>query len=859
MNFRTTLGLLIIVIIGGGYILLFESKQKSVEDQEKASKKVVGIEDLSDKVAKVRIQAEKAKAIVCERKGEGSDAKWAMLEPRKLRADKSEVKSVLSDLEFLEKKDATEAKESELSKWGLDNPRGSITFWIDDEETTLQIGSECPDGSNVWVKLSGKAEVYKVAKSIFDKAEKSLSEMREKKLLDVEKDNVSRMELAFADGTTIECTMDKSGWALKKPVEDQGNKDEIEKLIDKLKDLDIDKDDFIVEETSDLAKYGLDKPQLTAVVYQKDVSQTILVGSKAEDKTDKLYAKRKDEPTIVAIKKSFLDDMKKEPKDLRDKKLARVEKDDVESCEIKMGDKTVAMAKKDSDWMMSKPKEMKCDTWEVEDFYSDLGKLEVDDFVEDKPGKLDKYGLDKPLAEITVKLKEDKGERTVIIGAKEKDGDKYYMRRGGQDPVLLVDAKDLVKSVNSGYLAFRKRLVLEFSKSNAKKLTVKREDKTFVCQINKDDDSKWDLLEPIKCEADKTEIDDILWDLSYLKAKVFVEEDPKDLKPYGLDKPSIEATVEFEKEVEEEEKEGEEKKDDDDKDEGEEKKKKKVMMTKVLLIGKKTDDDRYYAKVKDEDLVFETEESYVKNLKEELASKNILKVEKDDVKAVTLAYAKDSKTVKIEKDGDDKWKMTKPEEKSYDKSDVDDILDELDDFRAKSIETYAAKDLAKYGLAKPCLTITLDLGDGQKTVHIGDKKDDDLYYAKAEGKDFIFLAEKDDVEKVMKEKPEEEKKEEEPAAEEKKDEPAEAPKAEAKPEAKPEAAAKPAAAPKPEAKKEAPAEAKPAAAPKKQAPAAKPAAAAKPEVKKEAPAAKPAVEAKPEVKKEAPAAPAEKK
>lgn len=817
MNFRTTLVLLLVVILGGGYIFFFESKQKSVEDLEKASKKVVGIENLADKAARVRIQAEKGKPILVERKGDGSDAKWAMLEPRKLRADKSEVRSILSDLEFLEKKGETAAAAADLAKWGLASPRGSISFWVDSQEHTLVIGSECPDGSNVWAKLTDSDQVYKVAKSIFDKAKKSLNDIREKKLLDVAKDNVSRMELKFADGTQVECAMEKAGWVLKKPVEDQGNKDEIDKVIDKLKDLEVDKDDFVAEEAADLAKYGLDKPQLVAVVYQKDVSQTVLVGKKAEGKTDKLYAKRKDEPTIVAIKKSFLDDVKKKPKDLRDKKLARVEKDDVQAAEIKCGDQLVVMAKKDSDWLLSKPKEMKADTWEVEELFTALGKLEVDDFVEDKPADLAKYGLDKPMAEITLTLKEKKGVRKVIVGAKQKDGDKYYMRRAGQEPVLLVDAKDLVKKVASGYLAFRKRLVLEFSKSNAKKLTVQRPGKTFVCQVNADDSSKWDLLKPLKCEADKTEVDDILWDMSYLKAKVFVAESPKDLKPYGLDKPAIQATVEFEKEVEGEGKDkGKGKKEDEKKD------KKKVLVTKVLLVGKKTDDGRYYAKLQDGDIVFEVEESYVKNLNEELASKTIVDVEKGDVKAITLAYAK--KIVKIEKKGDDKWEMTAPEKKSYNKSDVDDILDKLDSFRASAIEAYAAKDLAKYGLSTPFLTVTVKVGDGEKTVKVGAKKGDDKYFAKAEGRDFVYVVDKDDVDKLAKDRPEEPKPKE----------PAKAPtKAQAAPEKPAAATPKPKAAPKQIVPPKPPVPAKPKAASKAPAP-------AKPEPKAGPAKAKPA-------------------
>ncbi len=736
MNFRTTIILLVIVVAGGLYIGLVERKQKSAEDIEKASKKVVGIENLADKATKIRIQAEAGEAIVCERNGEGADAKWTISKPRKLRADKSDVRSILSDLEFLEKKGV--ADKPDLAKYGLDKPRGSIAFWIGKDKKTLLIGSKAPDGNNVWAKMDGVDQVYLVGKSIFDKAKKGVNDLRDRKIFSVKKDDVTRIVIKPSKGAEIECAMEATGWALKKPVADQANKKEVDKIIDKLKDLTVDKEDFIDEEGKNLAKYGLDKPQLVAEIYQGDVAQTMLVGKVVDGKSDKVYAKRKTEPAIVELKKDFLDDVKKKPQDLRDKKLARFEKADVTAAEIKVAGKDISLKKEEGDWKMSKPKEMKADTTETENLFGDVSKLEVAEFVNDAPKDKDlaAYGLDKPQAEIALTLKDGKAAPKLLVGAKKKDSDQYYMKRDGQAPVFLVDAKDLMEKLGAGYLTFRKHLVLEFTKVNTKKLTVKRKDKTFVCEADPKEAGKWNLTQPIKAEGDKTDIDNILWDISYLRAKTFVAENPKDLKPYGLDAPAIVVTVVYDKEMK-----GEAGKKDKDK------KKEKVSVTKVLMIGKKAG-DAYYAKLGDSGLVFKIGESYVKNLQAELASKTIMETTKANVKAVTLAYA--AKTVKFEKK-DDKWQLGG---KNYDKDKVDEILDKLSSFRAKSIAAYSAKDLKPYGLDKPYLTVGLAVGDGEKTVMIGAKKGDDAYYVKAGGKDFIYVADKADVEKLEKEKPE---------------------------------------------------------------------------------------------------------
>ncbi|MEW6355194.1 MAG: DUF4340 domain-containing protein [Planctomycetota bacterium] len=775
MNFRTTLVLLGLVIVAGAAALILHFKVPPTEKAKELEKKIFQDYDSADAV-KLEIKA-KDKTLAFEKK----DDKWHMSGPLKVRADKSNVMGVLDACESMEKVRTVESKKGEAmdpAKYGLKTPQATVVFWAkpkdakEETKRTLLVGGATPGGKNIYVQVEGKDPIYVVEDAILEKANKDVNDFRDKTVIEIETSDVEKIEVALADAKPIECAKkDKEGWLVAQPINDLGDKDEIEKIINKLRDLKVEKDDFLSEDESDLKKYGLDKPRATATVYQKGAAKTLLIGKGVEGKADKVYAKGKAEASILAVKKDILDDLKKEPKDLRSKKVVNlVSTSDVNKIEIKRGDEAIVVEKKDDKWTVVKPTEEKADSGSVDEFLDAVKDLKVEEWAAEKADDLKKYGLDKPVA-VTLSFKDKDNEPlTFLAGSKDAKGEKLYAKRGANDVILVVNASVYDKHLKSGRLAFREKKVLEFTRSDAKKLTVTRKDKTFVCVA--DDKGDWNLDAPIKAKGDKGSIDSILWDLSYLKANQFVAEDPKDLKPYGLDKPDITAAVEYQVEVKEEkkdEKKGDdkaEKKDetkDKPKDENkEDKKPEKKIETATLLIGKKDESGDYYAMMKDGKFVFTIRSSNIEHLEEELASKEVCKFDKEIATKLVLNYP--SKEVVYEKkaDQDNKWWMVKPIEKKATQSDVDDVLSDLDEFSAAGIETYAAKDLAKYGLSKPSLKITVTLrGEAEKVIIIGGrKKDKEQYFVRCQPSDFVFLVDEADVKRLRKEDPELPKKEE---------------------------------------------------------------------------------------------------
>ncbi|NOZ21032.1 MAG: DUF4340 domain-containing protein [Planctomycetes bacterium] len=881
MNFKTTLVLLVLVVVAGVAALILHIKVPPTEKAKELEKKVFQDYDSAD-ATKLEVKT-KDKTLAFEKKVD----KWHMSGPLKVRADKSNVMGVLDACESMEKVRTVEAKKGEAldpAKYGLKNPQVTVTFWTKPKDAkeeikrTLLVGDKTPGGKNVYVRAEGKEPIYVVSKTILDKTDKEVNDFRDKTVIEIDTADVEKIELKMGDAKPIECTKkEKEGWCLTQPINDFGDKNGIEKIINKLRDLKVEKDDFITEDDSDLKKYGLDKPQATVAVYQKGAAKTLLLGKSAEGKTDKIYAKRKAEPSILAVKKGILDDLKKKPKDLRSKKVVNiVSTGDINKIEITHGDQATVIVKKDEKWTITKPVEEKADSSSVDDFLDAVKNLKVEDWAAEKADDLKKYGLDKP-TEVALSFKDkDKEPLKFLIGSKDKKGGKLYVKRTTNDVVLVVKADIYDMRLRTGWLAFREKKVLEFTRSDAKKLTVSRKDKTFVCVV--DDKGDWNLEKPIKHKGDKGSIDSILWDMSYLKAKHFIAENPKDLKPYGLDQPAVTAAVEYQVKVKEEKKKNEEKPEEKSKDKGQEKKdegKKKEekpktkMETATLLLGNKDESGDYFAMMKGGKFVFTIRSSVGEHLNEELASKSICSFDKDIATKLILNYP--SKEVVYEKKTDkgNTWWMVKPIEKKAKQSDVDDVLGNLDHFNADGIESYSAKAPATYGFDKPTLKITVTLrGEGEKVIVIGSKKKDkERYFVQCKPSNFVFLVDEADIRRLRKEEPKPPKKEvkkagkkaakKEPSKAKKKPAPTK-PKTKAKPKAAPtKPQPKPAAKP-PAAQPKSPAS-KPAAEQKKPTVPAKPKPEAKPAPPKPKPVAgkKPAAPPKPEPK--APAKPTEKK
>jgi len=241
-----------------------------------------------------------------------------------------------------------------------------------------------------------------------------------------------------------------------------------------------------------------------------------------------------------------------------------------------------------------------------------------------------------------------------------------------------------------------------------------KDEEAIVCKKSEDE---WTIEAPIKVEANSTAIDGVAKDLADAESQRTVDEEAKDLKPYGLDEPSL--TISALKQNEEK--------------------------PSVLLVGNENPTKTgYYVSREGENTVLLVS-SYTKGTLDkklsDLREKTIIKMEQDDVKALDVAL--DDESASMEKDSEDNWKLAEPVKATADKEKVNKIITELRNAKVKEFIEEEPADLSEYGLDEPKAMVTVYIGEdkARKTILFGDADDDENgVYAKREtAKNVVLL------------------------------------------------------------------------------------------------------------------------
>jgi hypothetical protein len=222
----------------------------------------------------------------------------------------------------------------------------------------------------------------------------------------------------------------------------------------------------------------------------------------------------------------------------------------------------------------------------------------------------------------------------------------------------------------------------------------------------------WQIAAPVTADADDAEAPGIARNLATLEQQRVVEENPADLKEFGLAEPRIRVTF------------------------------KAGGQEHALLIGSKTPTGSdLYAKTGAGPKVFLISsflESTFNRTTFDLRDKSALNVDRDAADRVEIVAGTHSMKF-AKKDG--QWRITEPAVPRADLPAVEGLVSRLDGVQMKKIVAQNADDLEKYGLDKPAATVRVGAGSAEATLLIGAKAEEGEVYAKDSSRPDIFTIE----------------------------------------------------------------------------------------------------------------------
>ena len=158
--------------------------------------------------------------------------------------------------------------------FGLDNPQKSFSLKIKNSKTwTLQLGNQSADGQQVFAQRTGEPTVFSISKEVVDKLFRSLHDLRNKKILRFESDEVNKVLIQTPENL-FELRKNGPQWSLEKPekikTEHIGND-----LIWTLKGLEF---NSIITPPLPANLSGLNSPLFTIRLFKNDEISALKVG-----------------------------------------------------------------------------------------------------------------------------------------------------------------------------------------------------------------------------------------------------------------------------------------------------------------------------------------------------------------------------------------------------------------------------------------------------------------------------------------------------------------------------------------------------------------------------------------------------
>ena len=355
-------------------------------------------------------------------------------------------------------------------------------------------------------------------------------------------------------------------------------------------------------------------------------------------------------------------------------RLWDLEPKDVEAVTIKRKSETIRLKRTDAGWELLEPIKTRADRGAVDGIVTSLATARVDREVAATAASLDEFGLKAPEVEVTVDVK-GKPSMGLLVGGKSPTGAWVFAKEPAKPAVVALSemvSRDLAKPVSE----LRDRTVLAFDRKSVSQIDLALSGDAIT--IESAEGGKWRIAKPRALAADSDLVADFLEKLDAAKAKEFVDDAPKSLAPFGLDKPAT-VTLWVGK----------------DKD----------RAARTLLFGRDDKDKKgvYVMRAGEPGVMLVPEEVWtaVPKTVGVLRDKVVFAYPYDKVTRVEVESPRG--LVSIEKDGIG-WKLTTPEPLKADTGAVNNVLWKIRDLRAAGFLDEDAAAVPRY-LAKPEVTV----------------------------------------------------------------------------------------------------------------------------------------------------------
>ena len=316
------------------------------------------------------------------------DTTWTLVAPVAVEADQTEMATVVSSLESLERVKVIEENPASAAPFGLEPPRIRVAFKTAGDATpkVLLIGNKTPTGGDVYARLEGAPAVFLIGGYLEGTFNREPFDLREKTALKFTREDVTGVTLVQGSSRLA---LEKAGndWKLVAPASARADASTVDALISQLAQAKMTGVTAGEASPAALKEHGLDKPQVVVTIGAGSAKAELAIGKKQDD--THFFARDLSRPLIFSVDKALLDGLTKKADDFRVKDVFAYRSFTATGLDVTYGGQTYTFAKKKGEgenavekWSQTKPADKTIDAAKFDDFLMTLSNLRAESFAE---------------------------------------------------------------------------------------------------------------------------------------------------------------------------------------------------------------------------------------------------------------------------------------------------------------------------------------------------------------------------------------------------------------------------------------------------------------------------------------------
>lgn len=378
---RSLLLMLVVAVGLGAYIYFVELKRDPAADTAATPREKV-FTIATGTIEEVEITNASSQLTRAARK----DSTWSLVAPEAVEADATEVGTVVSSLESLERTKVIDENPSSIGQFGLEPARIRVAFKAagDAAPRVLLIGNKTPTGGDLYAKVGGVPTVFLIGAYLEDTFNRKPFDLREKTALKFTREDVSMITLAQG-AARVALARTGSEWRLSSPTGARADSATVDGLISQLGQARMTGIAAPEASVAALKEHGLDKPQVVVTIGAGSAKAELAIGGKEDD--SHFFARDLSRPIIFSVDRSLLDALTKKADDFRVKDVFAYRSFTALGLDVTADGQAYTYAKKKAEgenslekWWQTAPAEKAVDAAKFDDFLMTLSNLRAENF-----------------------------------------------------------------------------------------------------------------------------------------------------------------------------------------------------------------------------------------------------------------------------------------------------------------------------------------------------------------------------------------------------------------------------------------------------------------------------------------------